>query len=108
MLTIYDMSHGARSVHSSHASRKANASSDEEVDELATPPASQIPDVEDSSDEEQDTGYRRYTRHRRALTADEKVLAKIVRNGVDAEQLKLIKGITILLRTHKGMRCPQS
>lgn len=86
----------------SREAAKPFTSSEAEVDELATSPARGIPDVGDSSDEEQDPPIRRRVQQRRPLTADEQVLARIVRAGVDAEQLKLIKGVRIVLPNHKG------
>jgi hypothetical protein len=89
----------------SHETRMASTSSDEEVDELATSPApARIPDVEDSSDEEQDRTVRQLVQRRQPLTADERVLAKAVQAGVASEELMLIKGVRIVLRNHKGVQ----
>lgn len=80
-----------------------STSSEEEVDELATsPPPARIPDIEDSSDGEQDTTFRQPTQRRRPLTADERVLAEAVQAGIASGQLTLIKGVRVVLRNHKG------
>jgi hypothetical protein len=86
----------------------ASDSDEEEVDELATsppPPQRGPPDIEDSSDDEPDVGFRRSNvqhQKQRPLTAEEQALAKVVRAGFGEELQKLLNGVKIVLRSHRG------
>lgn len=106
MSPVYMARDARRPRRSSHQDRKSSTpgESDEEVDELATTPATSNNGANDSDNDvlrRASPGCRPEHRLGNATSAEE-ALARVVQAGLDAEQLKLLEGARHHLGDDKG------